>query len=65
MDLFLSSGKNVGRHMPRRAWHKEGGTPFTFCILGMGEEVSSETVLCTPQYSSTFCKTTVFLEFLF
>jgi hypothetical protein len=39
--------------------------PSLFCILGVGEEVLLETVLCTPQYGSTFCKTTVLQEFLF
>jgi hypothetical protein len=29
-DLFPSSGKKVGRHMPRSAWQEEGGTPIHF-----------------------------------
>ena len=64
MDLFPSSGKRMGSHKPRSAWQK-GGAPFTFGILGMGEQVSLETDLCKPQYGSTFCKTTSLLEFVF
>jgi hypothetical protein len=39
--------------------------PFTFCTLCMNDATSSETFICTPQNGSTFCKTTILLEFVF